>query len=1105
MKNLIVIFFTMFVATTMVAQNISINADGTAPDGSAMLDVVSTSKGLLIPRMTEAQRTSISNPATSLVVYQTNNDAGFYFNAGTPGTPSWIKLITNNDLGDPVALVDSDSDTRIDVEGTGDDDIISFELAGTEYLKIDTVNNTGNVPTARIQFLNNGDNIIMGGNAGNSISNTGGNGVRNIIIGNNSGNGDTDYSNVFLGYNVASANGTAQNVAIGNEAARLGLNRSVAIGHGAGAAGGLDFSVAIGYEAAPSVSSSSFGTIVGNSSGTSLTTGNYNTLIGNHSGNSLVTGGRNTLLGSFSGYNTLGESNIFVGDSSGYFETGSDKLYIENSASASPLIYGDFANDSVSINGFLAAQTGLQVTDGNVGFGTNNPTTKLDIQSINTDADAIIRTGNSDLSHFVSIFPGRLNDPNPFIQWKQGDPMRFVTDEGGFKELARITSDGKFGLNNSSPDSLLDVAGGAQIDRLSINGNYSFPTDVPSNGEVLKYDGTDLIWDTDASSSSPWTATGSEINYTAGKVGIGTSSVLSNVFFEVDNSSQIIGAYVNHEYAGGASNTALVVNSDGASNQAKTGISSVLRGTTGSNQGLTGIQSTVIPTDGSAYAFKGSFTGSGTGTRWGIAISGEEKSSLSGALSVAGGTFFSGYDLTVGGKAVLGKAGTDGELRFYSEQGTTDYNLDLKPNPAMTANVDFVFPPAAGSSGDVLTLDASGNTLWQSVTATDADWTVASGTVYNNTNQFAVGTTSIPAAYLGEFEVASGGSQTVGLSIDNNYNGAAQTWGVITDISNAGTGEKYGVYNTIISNAAQSNPIFGIYNDMKPALNELSVGTANNFSSSGNGSKIGVRNTIQSPNGTASEIIGVDNSIINQGSSVTYGTRSTINTLGTGIKYGDFIDLSVQTSSASDAYGSRKRMNVDGSGTAYGVYLDYTQATGTGTHYGIYSDGEDDNYFSGNVGIGTSAPSNLLSVANTTSAAYFDVKGTGDSFNFSGFKLASDETTDKSWSFYHRKNATELNNFAIEFDNGSGGFNKPFNITASGNIGIGDNNILPTSSLDVDGNLEIDGGSGSVGDDAFYFGDPSTDGTWRIKRDGSDLSFERRESGAWVFKMKINP
>jgi hypothetical protein len=65
------------------------------PDPSAKLHVSSTDKGLLIPRMTIAQRSGISSPANGLMVYQTDGVTGFYVNTGSSGTPSWTRLNTD--------------------------------------------------------------------------------------------------------------------------------------------------------------------------------------------------------------------------------------------------------------------------------------------------------------------------------------------------------------------------------------------------------------------------------------------------------------------------------------------------------------------------------------------------------------------------------------------------------------------------------------------------------------------------------------------------------------------------------------------------------------------------------------------------------------------------------------------------------------------------------------------------------------------------------------------------------------------------------------------------------------------------------------------------
>jgi len=55
----------------------SINTDGTTPDASAILDISSTDKGILIPRMTSAQRTAISG-TTGLLIYDTTTDSFWY-------------------------------------------------------------------------------------------------------------------------------------------------------------------------------------------------------------------------------------------------------------------------------------------------------------------------------------------------------------------------------------------------------------------------------------------------------------------------------------------------------------------------------------------------------------------------------------------------------------------------------------------------------------------------------------------------------------------------------------------------------------------------------------------------------------------------------------------------------------------------------------------------------------------------------------------------------------------------------------------------------------------------------------------------------------------
>ena len=67
----------------------------TTPNSSAKLEIAATDKGLLIPRMTAAQKTAITTPETGLLVYQTDSETGFFVNSGTSASPTWIRVNSN--------------------------------------------------------------------------------------------------------------------------------------------------------------------------------------------------------------------------------------------------------------------------------------------------------------------------------------------------------------------------------------------------------------------------------------------------------------------------------------------------------------------------------------------------------------------------------------------------------------------------------------------------------------------------------------------------------------------------------------------------------------------------------------------------------------------------------------------------------------------------------------------------------------------------------------------------------------------------------------------------------------------------------------------------
>ena len=88
MKQFFICFFLMIAAQGLMAQN-NVGINTSSPDASAVLDITSSNKGLLIPRLSKSDRCEIVSPATVLMIFQTNNTPGFYYNAGTPASPSW--------------------------------------------------------------------------------------------------------------------------------------------------------------------------------------------------------------------------------------------------------------------------------------------------------------------------------------------------------------------------------------------------------------------------------------------------------------------------------------------------------------------------------------------------------------------------------------------------------------------------------------------------------------------------------------------------------------------------------------------------------------------------------------------------------------------------------------------------------------------------------------------------------------------------------------------------------------------------------------------------------------------------------------------------------
>lgn len=108
----------LFCIPTLLMAQVGIGT--TNPSATAQLDVYSTTKGFLPPRMTAAQRGAINSPATGLLVYQTDSPAGLYYH----GTSGWVYVLSNSSTlqveNGGTGLTSTPANGQIDIgNGTG--------------------------------------------------------------------------------------------------------------------------------------------------------------------------------------------------------------------------------------------------------------------------------------------------------------------------------------------------------------------------------------------------------------------------------------------------------------------------------------------------------------------------------------------------------------------------------------------------------------------------------------------------------------------------------------------------------------------------------------------------------------------------------------------------------------------------------------------------------------------------------------------------------------------------------------------------------------------------------------------------------------------------
>ena len=215
MKKLLIIFFFLSFAYISIAQ---VGIGTNSPNGSSMLEINATNKGVLIPRVTltgSTDATTIATPATSLLIYNTATTSdvvpGYYYNSGTSGSPVWIRLntsslVTGANSGETIRWNSSTS---------------KWQITGTSALAL---GNQAGLTSQGSQA------VALGNRAG---YNTQGSGA--VALGNQAGYNTQGLNAVALGNVAGQTLQGANAIALGNQA---GYNtqgtQAVALGHMAG-------------------------------------------------------------------------------------------------------------------------------------------------------------------------------------------------------------------------------------------------------------------------------------------------------------------------------------------------------------------------------------------------------------------------------------------------------------------------------------------------------------------------------------------------------------------------------------------------------------------------------------------------------------------------------------------------------------------------------------------------------------------------------------------------------------------------------------------------------------------------------------------------------
>ncbi|MBI9037238.1 MAG: hypothetical protein JEY97_03825 [Bacteroidales bacterium] len=462
MKKTILLTVLLAVLTSVTFSQVAINETGADPDPSAILDLSSTDKGFLVPRVSSAERNAIATTQSGLLVYDIDTESFWYYNNMLA---NWVEMSGGGADSDWIVVGDnmySSVSGNVGI-GTSSPDV-PFEVVGSYWENI-----------VKIHDDNYYGNALIFSNGANWASISGSTTNRDDIV--------IEHETGEIGIGTSSP------------AAKLDVNGSIRMTDGNQGSGKVLVSDAMGIASweIPTIYASDINGLsdgiafsstvyLGDEAGT-FTTGNNNTGIGHQSGRAITsgfantsigksanenneTGIRNTAIGAFAGRGSFGGPSvsdcIFIGVSAGSQNTSNNKLFIDVTDTPTPLIGGDFSTDQVDINGTI------KISGGNPGVGkvlTSDEeglaaweTVSPGVESINDLSDA--KTNASNI--FLGMDAG-INDNGNNFNTALGIESLKENTEGtcntatGYKALAGNINGNKntaFGVNSLSANTM---------------------------------------------------------------------------------------------------------------------------------------------------------------------------------------------------------------------------------------------------------------------------------------------------------------------------------------------------------------------------------------------------------------------------------------------------------------------------------------------------------------------------------------------------------------------------------------------------------------------------------------------------------------------------